>query len=124
MVVALESHPTKLEVTFGTRNISDIVNLFNIKGGSKIVQNLVPTRVSAPLDDSIAPMIFSAIIKDNSKVLLVGTNMDARDLTSIQSKTIINPIITTPSTSITLKNIRLDVRIEAIDVTKVIVMEE
>jgi hypothetical protein len=124
LVVALESHPTKLEVTFDIGNISSIVDIFSTKRGSKIVQNLVLARVSTPLNDSIAPMIFGATIKDDSKILTVGTNMDVGDLISIRPKTTTSPIIIAPSTSTTLKNIGLDVKIEVIDVTKVVVMEE
>jgi hypothetical protein len=70
-------------VAFNTGNIFGIVDLFSTKRGSKIVRDLVPVRVSTPFDDSIAPMIFSATIKDDSKVHVVGTSIDARELTSI-----------------------------------------
>jgi hypothetical protein len=70
-------------VTFSTRNIYGIVDLFGTKGGSKIVQDLVPARISTPFDDLVAPMIFNATIKDNSKVHVVGTSTDAGNLTSI-----------------------------------------
>jgi hypothetical protein len=93
LVVALESHPTKLEVTFDIGNISSIVDIFSTKRGSKIVQNLVLARVSTPLNDSIALMIFGATIKDDSKVFMAGTNMDARDLILIRPKATINLII-------------------------------
>lgn len=40
LVVGPESHPAKLEVTFGIGNISGIVNLFGIKGDPKLFKTL------------------------------------------------------------------------------------
>ncbi len=56
-------------------------------------------------NDLMAPMIFSATLKDNSKVPMVGISMDAGDSTSIQLEIIVNPTIIAPRTSITPKNV-------------------
>jgi hypothetical protein len=70
-------------VIFSTRNIYGIVDLFGTKGGFKIVQDLVPAGISTPFDDLVAPMIFSATIKDDSKVHVVGTSTDVGGLIAI-----------------------------------------
>jgi hypothetical protein len=69
-------------------------------------------------------MIFGATFKDDNKVPMVGIGMDVGDSTSIWLKTIVDPTIIAPRTSITPKNVGFDVKVKATDVTKAIIMEE
>jgi hypothetical protein len=72
----------------------------------------------------IVPPLFGTRVKDDSKVLVVGTNIDARDSTLIQLET--TPALTSivPSASTTLEDVGLDGRVEVVDVIEVTGMEE
>ncbi len=43
----------------------------------------MPIRVIKPFDDAIALLIFNAIVENNSKVHVVRTNTNVKDLTSL-----------------------------------------
>ncbi len=63
LVVALESHPTKLEATFGIGNIFGTTYLSsNVKGFGPIWK-LALVKVSVPSNDVIDSIISSATIK-------------------------------------------------------------
>jgi hypothetical protein len=59
---------------------------------------------------------FGIIIKNNSKVPIVGTIMDVEALILIQSKLVIIRDAIRPNISTTPNNIRVDVRVEVVDV--------
>ncbi len=65
----------EMEVTFGNANIPSTVR------GYRLVQEFVPTGVSEPFDGVITSLIFSATVKNNNKVHVVGTNMNVKDST-------------------------------------------
>lgn len=71
----VHSNTIEMEVTSG------IANILGIIGGYELVQEFVPTGVSEPFDGVIALLIFSAIVKNNSKVCGVGTNTNVKDST-------------------------------------------
>ncbi len=52
-----------------------------------------------PYGDMIIPPLFGIIVKDDSKVLVVGTNIDAGDSTLIQLETIVALTYIVPSAS-------------------------
>ncbi len=83
-VVALKFHLAELEVTFDIGNILNITNLSDTTRWFKNVENHVPTKVNVPHIDSIALMIFNATVNVDSKVIMVGTNMDTKDATFVQ----------------------------------------
>jgi hypothetical protein len=61
--------------------------------------------------------LFSAIIKDECMVLMVGTNMEGEDAILAQSKSITILAITALSSFTALQDVRLDVKEEVVDVT-------
>jgi hypothetical protein len=70
------------------------------------------------------PPLFSTIVKDDSKVLVVGTNIDVGDSTLIQLEIIVALTYIVPSASTTPKDVGLNGKVEVVDVIKVMVMEE
>jgi hypothetical protein len=61
--------------------------------------------------------LFSAIVKDECMVPMVGTNMEGEDAILAQSKSITILAITAPSLFTALQDVRLDVKEEVVDVT-------
>jgi hypothetical protein len=70
------------------------------------------------------PPLFGIRIKDDSKVLMVGTNTDVGDSTLIQLEITVALTSIVPSASATLEDVGLDGRVEVVDVIKAMVMEE
>ncbi len=70
------------------------------------------------------PPLFGTIVTDDSKVLVVGTNIDVGDSTLIQLETIVSLTYIVPSVSTTPKDVGLNGKVEVVDVIKVMVMEE
>ncbi len=66
-------------------------------------------------------MLLSMTINDEHTISMVGTSMEAKTSTLIQSKSIVIPIATTLNPSSTLEDVWLYVKV---DVTKVTIMEE
>ncbi len=89
---------------------------FHYYKGFKLVQNPAFVGVSTPFDVAIALINFGIIIKNNSKVPIVGTIMDVEALILIQSKLVIIRDAIRPNISTTPNNIRVDVRVEVVDV--------
>jgi hypothetical protein len=73
----VHSNTIEMEVTSSTTNIPGTI------GEYEFVQEFMPTKVSEPFDGVIALLIFSAIVKNNIKVHVVGTNMNVKDSTLI-----------------------------------------
>jgi hypothetical protein len=71
------SHPTKLEGTFDTMDI-----FYNARA-IKTLNIHIPTEATMPPTDLNALVIFGVIVNVDSKILMVGINMDIRDLTLI-----------------------------------------
>lgn len=72
----------------------------------------------------IIPPLFGIIVKDDSKVLVVGTNIDAGDSTLIQLETIVALTYIVPTASTAPKDVGLNGKVEVVDVIEVMVMEE
>ncbi len=70
------------------------------------------------------PPLFGTIAKDDSKLLMVGINIDVGDSTLIQLETIAALISIVPSASTASKDVGLDVKVEIVDVIEVMVMDE
>jgi hypothetical protein len=70
------------------------------------------------------PPLFGTIAKDDSKLLMVGINIDVGDSTLIQLETIAALISIVPSASTAAKDVGLDVKVEIVDVIEVMVMDE
>ncbi len=68
--------------------------------------------------------ISNATIEDDSKVHVVGTGMDAKAPNSIWLELIDVLVVTAPSASTALEDVRLDVKVEVVDVTKATIMEK
>ncbi len=77
-----------------------------------------------PYGDMIVPPLFGIRIKDDSKVLMVGTNTDVGDSTLIQLEITVALTSIVPSAFATPEDVGLDGRVEVVDVIKVMVMEE
>jgi hypothetical protein len=92
-VVTPKSHHIELEVVSSTRNIFDIIDLSSDGNGSRLVLTPTLTWVSLHFDDVTNLTLFGVIVKDNNKVFVVGTNMDAEALISIWPKSIAIPTI-------------------------------
>jgi hypothetical protein len=70
------------------------------------------------------PPLFGTRVKDDSKVLVVGTNTDVGDSTLIKLEIITALISIVPSASTAPKDVALDGRVEVVDVIKVTIMKE
>jgi hypothetical protein len=110
-VVAQKFHPTKLEVTYDIGNILDTIDYSDITQRSENVKNLVPTKINIPHIDSTTLMIFNATVNVDSKVLVIGTNMDTKDATLVQLETIAKLVNTLLNTSTALENINIGVEV-------------
>jgi hypothetical protein len=77
-----------------------------------------------PYGDMTLPPLFSTIVKDDSKVLVVGTNIDVGDSTLIQLETITALTSIVPSASTAPKDEGLEGKVEIVNVIEVTVMEE
>jgi len=60
----------------------------------------------------------------DSKVLMVGTGMDIRGITSAWLKTTADHVGTLPRTSTTLERIGLNIGVKVVHLIKVVLMEE
>ncbi len=67
---------------------------------------------------------FCTRVKDDSKVLVVGTTADVGDSTLIQLETTATFTSIEPSVSTTLEDVGLDGRVEVVNLKEAMVMEE
>ncbi len=121
---ALKSHLTELEVTSNTRNIFGTIDLSSDVQGSIFVQDHVFVGVTTLFDVVIALTIFGVTIKDDNKVHIVGTSMNAKASISIRPKLATILVDIAPSTSTAPEDVGIDVMIQIVDVKKVNVMEK
>lgn len=108
-VVALKFHLVELEVTSDIGNILNIANPSDTTRWFKNVENHVPTKVNVPHIDSIALTFFNATVNVDSKVIMVGTNMDTKDVTFVQPYIATNLVNILPNISTTPKSVGLNI---------------
>jgi len=116
-MVALESRPIKLEVTFDIEICFGDVDVSNKVEGYALVQASTSIEAKTHSSGTIDLMFFDTIVKDKHTNLVVGTCMEVAILILVQLEAIAIPIAITPNPSTTTKDLGVDVRVEAIEAT-------
>jgi hypothetical protein len=120
LVAKSASQPTELDVTFDTKIMSSVVDIFGRVEGFVPIQAFA-LKTKAHSGGVVDPMLSNTTTKDECAPPVVGSSMEGSTLISIQPKTIIVPTTNTPSSFVAIEDLRIDVRVE---VTKVMVIEE
>jgi hypothetical protein len=124
LLVASKSHPIELEVGFGIETISGATNISSKAKNPILVQAPTPTKVKMHYDGMIDLTLSNTIVKDRLKAPVVGAGMEGEASISVQLESILVPTAIAPRSSTALEDVRLDVKEEVVDVTKVMTMEE
>jgi hypothetical protein len=87
---------------------------FQYYKGSGLVQDPTFVGVSTPFNVPIALIFFCITIRNNSKVPIVGLDMDVETLISIRLKLVVIRDAIRPNISTTPKDIKVDVRVDVV----------